>query len=114
MGEELLPRRCGLFTPGHEVHWIQGLRAGNDVESPRVQGRLVSAEADGLIRIDLKGEVRTFWNHEPDRLEMVAARNANRVEVQWRWRVLRVPSNSGAYLFYLAESDERRDSDLRQ
>lgn len=42
------PTRCGLFRPGHDVHWIQGLKAGNDPTPPRPAR--VEVLSDGWVR----------------------------------------------------------------
>ena len=34
---EFPPLFCGLYLPGHEVHWIQGLKF-SDLDHPRTEG----------------------------------------------------------------------------
>jgi len=60
--------RCGSHLAGHEVHWIQGLKAANDMDQPAVLRRVVSASDDGALVVDAQGETLSLWNHEPDRL----------------------------------------------
>lgn len=108
MNDELEPRRCGLYLPGHEVHWIQALRSGNDTEHRPVPGHLVEVGSDGHILLDVEGRERQFWDHQPDRIALLAGRVRNRISVQWRWRILRVASAEGSYLFYLADPLDHR------
>jgi hypothetical protein len=108
VNDEPAPRRCGLYLPGHEVHWIQGLRCGNDLESPRIDGTLISIEADGTIVLKVDGRTERAWNHEPNRLAVLAARVENHVTLQRRWGALRVPSPRGAYVFYIGDPDDHR------
>ena len=100
-------RRCGLYTPGHEVHWIQGLRY-RDPEHPPVAGRLVEVGADGIIVVEIGGEVRRFWNHEPQRFAHFAARAHHHVDLQARWGMLGLPHKSGTYCFCIADPDDHR------
>lgn len=109
MSDEAAPRRCGLYLPGHEVHWIHGLRCGNDLESPRMDATLISVEGDGTVVLAVKGRTSRAWNHEPDRLAVLAARVDNRVILQPRWRALRVPSRDGAYIFYIGDPERHRE-----
>src|SRR4051812_40191944 len=102
MHDDFKPRRCGLYLPGHEVHWIQALRCGNDLQTQRIRGRLIAVELDGTIIIDADGKITRVWNHEPDRLAWFAAEAGNNVTLQPRWGVLRVPGHDGNYIFYVA------------
>jgi len=90
---------CGLYLPGHDVHWIQGLHSGRDDENPPEQGRLLGASEDGTLRVQVDGEVRRLWNHDPGRLARLVARNKGVVTHQPRWGLLRTKSAQGAYCF---------------
>jgi hypothetical protein len=106
MEPEYPPRHCGLYKPGHEVHWIQGLRY-RDPEHPLVPGTLVEVGEDGIIAVEFADGVRRFWNHEPQRLRDIVATADNRVGLQERWGLLGIPTKSGYYCFCIAgpESD---------
>ncbi len=85
--EELLPKHCGYYRAGHEIHWIQAKKAMNDPK--RVPGELVSVDPDGTLVVRSGGEMIRLWNHEPDRLRTVVARDGRAVSLQLRWRLLR-------------------------
>lgn len=38
------PRRCGSYTPGHEVHYIQARKAREDQEHPSIPVRVVDID----------------------------------------------------------------------
>ena len=56
-------RRCGYHWAGHEVHWIQGLKAANDSEQAAIPGRLVNVSDDGSLVLEIGGETILLWNH---------------------------------------------------
>jgi hypothetical protein len=96
-------RECGLYTPGHEVHWIQGLRSGNDRISTPSPAHLIGVAADGEVVVEVEGTVGRFWNHEPARIAFLARGVEDRLEVNWRWSTLKVPNDHGFFLFYVAD-----------
>ena len=98
---------CCLYLPGHQVHWIQVNHARGDAEHRPEEGRLLAVEDDGLVVIDVDGEERRLWNHDPSRLSDLVARQRGRVFHQPRWGLLRSPSESnGSYsCFCVTEYD---------
>jgi hypothetical protein len=98
----LLPNRCGLYLPGHMVHWIQGLNSGKDRDHLPVPGRLISVGADGDVVVEVDGEDIPLWNHEPDRLRQLVEANHGAVSYQPTWGLLRTPSDGGNYCFCVA------------
>jgi hypothetical protein len=99
------PVRCGLYLPGHEVHVIQALHSSNDRENRPIDGYVMRIDDDGVLEVQIQGEHWHLWNHEPERLATLCARNRNRMSLQWPWRVLRTPSRDGSYLFCVALAD---------
>ncbi|MFI5052458.1 MAG: hypothetical protein ACHQBP_05975 [Acidimicrobiales bacterium] len=106
MSEVRPPQPCGLYRPGHDPHWIQARRGWEDGSNPPVTGRLVDARDDGTVVIDVNGELRRLWNHEPARLAEAAARSGGVVMHQPRWGLLKNPSESGHYLFCVADDGQ--------
>ena len=90
------PDDCCLYRPGHRVHWIQATRAGRDPEHRPEPGRLVSVGADGSVVIEVDGDRRRLWNHDPAGLEQAAAAAGGVVLHQSRWGLLLAPSGTGS------------------
>ncbi len=111
MSKDLAPRKCGLYLPGHEVHWIQGLRSGNDTENPREEGNLIAVKDDGTIVFKVDGNIERAWNHQPQRIAALADRfRGGRVILHRRWGLLGVPhGDSGTYMFYIGDPDDHRE-----
>lgn len=110
MSNDMAPRQCGLYLPGHEVHWVQGLRSANDIETSPVQGHLVAVEDDGTIVFKVGGTIERAWNHEPQRIAAFAAKSGGRVILRRSWGILGVPhGDSGNYLFYIGDPDDHRE-----
>jgi len=97
------PLRCGYYLAGHEVHWIQGLKAANDLDQAAVPALLVSVSDDGALVVDAQGETLSLWNHEPHRLRLLAGRNGGAVSLQMRWSILWTPSATGRYGFSVCD-----------
>lgn len=58
-------RHCGNYSPGHTVHFIQGLRS---VEKNWVRAK-VEYLGSNIFQLKLEdGQVLTRFNHEPGRL----------------------------------------------
>jgi hypothetical protein len=81
--------RCGLYSPGHDVHWIQAklsARAAADPSASRAgmwaHGHLLEVCRNGFLSIEVDGRVRRLWNHDPDRLEQVVAHNLGEISHQ--------------------------------
>jgi hypothetical protein len=106
---EFPPRFCGLYLPGHQVHFIQGLKY-SDPDHPRTPGTLIHVGDDGIIVVEFDDGIRCFWNHEPQRIAHFAARVNNRVERQERWGLLGIPAERrwSNYCFCIADPDDHR------
>ena len=101
---------CCLYRPGHLVHWIQADHARRDDEHRPEPGHLVSVSVDGLVVIDVDGEVRRLWNHDPLRLAANAAEHHGRVLHQPRWGLLSTPSDpDGSTAWFCVVHDDHPD-----
>ncbi|HZJ50400.1 MAG TPA: hypothetical protein VFF07_06000 [Actinomycetota bacterium] len=78
-------RNCGLYIPGHDVHWIQAKRGWSDEVNLPAPGHLVEVWPDGLVVVEIDGHVRRLWNHDPERLENLVARSLGEISHQPRW-----------------------------
>ena len=94
---------CGLYKPGHEVHWIQGLRYG-DRDHPPVPGRLINVGDDGIIVVEIADAVRRFWHHDPLWFAHRAAEAGGVVELQARWGMIGIRHKAGTYVFCVADT----------
>jgi len=54
-------RKCRIYKPGHEVHYIQSRLAGYGGRN----GTLLTVDDDGWITVDVEGVVLRLWNHDP-------------------------------------------------
>jgi hypothetical protein len=92
--------RCGSYTPGHDVHYIQArLSAEHGMGMP---ARIERVDDDGTIRF-VDGS--TLWNHDPERLRAILDRFGNDAFLMSRG-VLRLPNGTGAYLICVAEAPD--------
>jgi hypothetical protein len=92
-------KSCGLYLPGHQVHWIQARLERENQENRPDTGRVVDVRNDGAVGIDLDGEERRLWNHQPDRLAEAASQSALIVRHQPTWGLLQVGNTVSGYLF---------------
>ncbi len=99
-------RTCGLYLPGHDVHWIQALHSASDAEHRPEAGRLLDISSDGTVVVEVAGDRRHLWYHDPDRLARLVAPNDGNVSHQPRWGLLRTPSVDGQYTFCVVDADE--------
>lgn len=95
-------KSCGLDLPGHQVHRIQARLGREDQENRPDAGRVVDIRDDGTVVIDVDGEDRRLWNHQPDRLAEAASQRALIVRHQPKWGLLQVGNTLSGYLFYVA------------
>jgi hypothetical protein len=63
----VLPRKCGSYSAGHTVHWIQAIRSARTIDDEENRARLVGVEGELLI-VKTRDRYRAYWNHEPERL----------------------------------------------
>lgn len=78
-------RKCGLYVPGHQVHWIQARKASADRGVP---ADVLGVENDVLVFAVGDG-LRLFTNHHPERV-VVLAREHGEVALIERWGILRI------------------------
>ena len=81
-------KRCGLYRPGHEIHYIQMRKSSEDRENPRLLGRLIECRSDGTVVIEIEGREISLWSHEPERVAESVAANDGVVRYQKRWGLL--------------------------
>lgn len=94
-------RNCGLYIPGHVVHWIQARKGAGDMKNLPTPGHLVEVRPDGLVIVEINGDVRRLWNHDPERLEALVARNHGEISHQPRWGLM----STRGYQFCVADAD---------
>lgn len=94
--------QCGLYLPGHDVHWIQAKLAARSETDLAVPGHLLEARPDGLILVEVDGGIRRLWNHNPERLKRIAARDNGEISHQPRFHLLLV---RGSYVFCVVDAD---------
>jgi len=88
------PLRCGLYRPGHEVHFVQAIIAGNDDEA---WPGTASVDAAGWIPITLdSGSVMRRWTHDPARLTYLLTESGGRVLLRTK-SILSIPHGDGAH-----------------
>jgi len=91
MGTVPRPKSCGLYLPGHEVHWIQVFHSNDAGEAPAVPCAILDIADDGTILVDVAGTGLELWTHDPPRLRAIVAEDGREGTYQERWRLLRVP-----------------------
>ena len=96
---EARAHRCGLYLPGHDVHWIQAKLAARSEVNPEtgvreefVPGKLLEVRQDGILVVETAGVIRRLWNHDPKRFEDQAARNQGEVAFHPRFNLMRTAS----------------------
>jgi len=88
------PLRCGLYRAGHDVHFVQAIRSGNDDEA---WPGTASVDAAGSISITLdSGSVTRRWTHDPGRLAHLLAESGGHVLLRTK-SILSIPHGDGAY-----------------
>lgn len=58
------PKRCGRYSPGHEVHWIPGIRFADEPRLPAT----IEVAAEGYLLVHWIGPTLRFYNHESSRI----------------------------------------------
>jgi hypothetical protein len=95
------PKRCGKYAPGHEVHWIPGIRfAGENKESV-----FILFGEDESIELHWLGWRKRYFNHELARLKAVVQNHGQAnvgLNVQRSLLYVSTSSNS-SYVFYLSQ-----------
>ena len=75
MHESALPpaRNCGLYTPGHSIHWVQARLTWNRPVSRTAVEIVELSEAGVLLWAD--DGLRRFWNHDLVRLRALVGQH---------------------------------------
>ena len=71
------PRRCGQYTPGHDVHYIQARLSSE--HPPRHEAVIENIADDGTITF---ADGSTLWNHDPVRLRAIVEAHSAHVELR--------------------------------
>lgn len=98
---------CGLYWPGHDVHWIQWNLSTRDALHLPSRGHFIGASDEGTLTIEIDGEEVLLWNHDPGRMLDVISANGSNVSYQPRWSLLRSHGEFG-YVFCVAPVDYDR------
>lgn len=94
-----LPVRCGLYTPGHEVHWIPGIRF---VGEPRSRAT-VEFHENGSLVLFWQGPALTYYNHDLERIQkLVQIHGQGSISFNLQRSLLYVENGKGSYVFYLS------------
>ncbi len=99
---------CGLYLPGHDVHFIQARLSWNEPKHPPMPGVVTDISDDGEFRVKFEGKRnrRRYWNHDPQRLAHQVARNDGHVELR-DYGVLATLTDQGQSLFYVAKPNSQ-------
>jgi hypothetical protein len=108
MSEIRLPKKCVLFKPGHNPHWIQVSQASKDVQSPPVPARVIDIRDDGTVRLQIAQRELCFWNHDVGRLLDALEIGGEGLTYQSRWRLIHVPHGQDSYVFCVGSSLNNR------
>jgi hypothetical protein len=96
---------CALYTPGHQVHFIQAKLSWEGDPLKYRSGTLVSVGDGGWIRItvEVDGAEVCVWNHEPIRARH-RIEAAGGIVVLREPHILATPSANGNALFSISDT----------
>jgi hypothetical protein len=94
---------CGLYKPGHQVHFIQAKLSWQGDPAKYRSGTLASVDDDGWITIDVDGETVRVWNHDPVRARRLIEASGGQVALRDP-HILATRSATGNYLFSIADT----------
>jgi len=92
---------CALYTPGHQVHFIQMRLASETDPANYRNGTLVSVDDDGWITVEVDSEALRFWTHDPARACECFEESSGHVGLP-EHGVLHAPCRSGRYCICVA------------
>lgn len=95
--------KCALYTPGHQVHFIQAKLSWEGDPLKYRNGTLVSIEDDGWITVEVDEAEVCVWNHEPARARY-RIEAAGGLVVLREPHVLATPSANGNALFSISDT----------
>jgi hypothetical protein len=85
---------CGLYLPGHDVHWIQAKRSVQEqTQRPSMPGRLLETQPEGLVIIEVQRVIYQLWNHDTDRIQDLVAANQGAISYQPGFGLLRTAAS---------------------
>jgi hypothetical protein len=91
---------------GHEVHWIQARKGAEDMVDRPAPGHLLEVGSDGVVVVEVGGEIRRLWHHDFDRLERLVADDDLEIGHQPTWGLL-WSHNNGLLCVVDADSPSR-------
>ena len=68
-------------------------------------GRVLEVQPSGFVVVEVDGFLHRLWNHDPDRVKRLVARNDGAISYQRGFGLLRTKSADGSYLFCVADFD---------
>lgn len=86
-----LPKFRGLYLPGHEVHWIQGIHSSDAGEVSPIPCRILEVSDDGTTVVDMDGRRLELWTHDSARLCAIVEEYGDAASYQAGWRLLQIP-----------------------
>jgi hypothetical protein len=95
--------KCALYTPGHQVHFIQAKLSWEGDPLKHRSGTLVSIENDGWITVEVAGEQVRVWNHEPARARRRIEAAGGLVVLQEQ-HILAAPGANGNPFFSISDT----------
>ena len=104
-------RHCGLYRPGHEVHYIQAKLSFEDTDS-RPAGRLLEVGDDGVLLVETDNGVQRLWNHDPAGIRAIWKRMGDEVELRAKGMLSLVGKGGNSY-FCVANPDDHVPCPLR-
>jgi len=90
------PTTCALYTPGHNVHFIQAKLGWETDPATYRHGTVICVQSDGWITVEVDGEPLAFWTHDPARARECFQRSAGIVELPG-YSLLHAPHAGGRY-----------------
>ena len=100
---------CPLYFPGHNVHYIQFRLTWNEPQHDPIPATLLDVQDDGELTVEVDGELRRYWNHDPERATRAMTRYDGAFELvgygvlalaRRLWR-----DGEGIAAFYITEPD---------
>lgn len=89
---------CGIYLPGHRVHYIQARKASGERGEPAA----VLEATESTIVLAVAGGLRVYGNHDPRRLLLLAQGHPEVMLIE-RWHMLRIGGGSVRRLFSLVK-----------
>lgn len=78
-------KKCGLYLPGHNVHWIQ-VRKEYESDIPAAWGSFIGLD-DDVISVEFLDRIERYRNHRPENIQQIV-QIGDMVRVAYRFRLL--------------------------